>query len=68
MNFLKTKTTWSNAEFGIFKTCVISYGILIGLYFNEFLKNYLAFFWIVFGIATMWTITLWINKMKNNKK
>jgi hypothetical protein len=64
MNFLSAKTTWTNAEFGIFKACVISYGILIGLYFNEFLKNYLAFFWIIFAIAAVWTIVLWVNKMK----
>jgi hypothetical protein len=64
MNFLKAKTTWTNAELGIFKSCVVSFGILIGLYFKEFLQSYLALFWIVFAIATVWTIVLWLKKMK----
>jgi hypothetical protein len=39
MNFLRAKTTWSNIEFAIIKVSLISYGIIIGIYFTTFLKK-----------------------------
>jgi len=67
MKFLKIKTSWSNAEFGLFKACVISYGMLIGIYFYEYVKNWVVPIWIVLGITATWTILLWVKKMKHQQ-
>jgi len=40
MNFFKIKTSWSNAELGIFKVCVASIFVMIGVFFNDYLKNF----------------------------
>ncbi|HKR04584.1 MAG TPA: hypothetical protein VJY62_08095 [Bacteroidia bacterium] len=64
MNFLRAKTTWTNIEFAIIKVSLISYGIIIGIYFTTFLKNYILWLWLLFGITITWFILLWVNKMK----
>jgi hypothetical protein len=64
MNFFSIKTSWSNLEIGLIKICVGSLYIMVGIYFHEFLKNYLLFFGIVFFVTAIWTGYLWLRKMK----
>ncbi|WP_143309109.1 hypothetical protein [Chitinophaga vietnamensis] len=64
MSFLKTKTTWSNAEFIPFKLCIASLYIIVGAYFHEFFSRYYIPLAILFVIATVWTIYLWAKKPK----
>ncbi|TGL59024.1 hypothetical protein [Leptospira sarikeiensis] len=64
MNFFKSETSWSNAEFIVFKLCVASAYVLIGAYFNDFFLQYRIPILIVFGITAIWTINLWLRKMK----
>jgi hypothetical protein len=65
MNFFKTKTSWSNAQFIPFKLCVASAYILIGTYFHDFFEYYYLPVSIIFGLTTIWTFFLWVNKMKS---
>ena len=65
MNFLNAKTTWSNAEFIVFKLCVASIYIIVGTYFNNFFKSFYVPLLIVFGITVIWTVILWLKKMKD---
>lgn len=67
MNFLKIKTNWTNAEFIVLKICIASAYILIGAYFHEFFHNYYIPVLIVFCITVIWSVYLWLNKMKTGK-
>ena len=68
MNFFKTKTTWSNAEFIPLKLCIATAYILIGTYFHRFFREYNIPVLILFGITVIWSVYLWLHKMKNAKK
>ena len=64
MNFFKINTNWSNAEFIPFKVCIASAYILFGAYFHSFLCTYYVPVLVVFGITVIWTVYLWLKKMK----
>lgn len=64
MDFLKVKTCWTNLELGLIKVCVGSLYISLGIYFYEFLKDYLIVFGILFIITAIWTFILCLKKMK----
>jgi hypothetical protein len=64
MNFLKLKTSWSTAELGLLKLCLISLGIVLGIFFYEFLKAQILLFFIVFIITAIYGLFLWIKKAK----
>ena len=66
MNLLKIKTTWSNAEFIVLKLCVASAFILVGTYFNSFFHHYYVPLLLVFGITGVWSVYLWISKMRKS--
>lgn len=66
MNFLKIKTSWSNAEFAILKLCIGSAYIVVGSYFHDFVSTHYIPFFILFGITVTWSLYLWLSKMKNN--
>ncbi len=65
MNFLKTKTCWSNAELIVLKVCIATAYILVGAYFHEFFRSYYVPVVVVFCITVIWSVYLWISKMKN---
>jgi len=67
MNFLKIKTSWSNLELGLIKICVGVIYMIAGVYFHEFLANYLLILAAIFVITAIWTFLLWIKKMKEAK-
>jgi len=64
MNFFDRKTTWSNKEFIPFKLCIASIYIVIGSFFHAFFENYYVPLLILFWICTLWTVILWLKKMK----
>jgi hypothetical protein len=66
MNFFKIKTSWSNAEFIPLKLCIASAYILIGTYFHNFFRDYYVPVIIIFGITVIWSLGMWLHKMKNN--
>lgn len=68
MNFFKIKTSWSNAEFIVLKLCIASAYILIGAYFSKFILNFFIPFIILFGITVIWSVYLWLVKMKNQSE
>lgn len=67
MNFFKIKTTWTNAELIPLKICIATAYILIGGYFHEFFGKFYIPIIIVYTITMVWSVYLWIKKMKNNK-
>ena len=67
MNFFRTKTTWSNAEFIPLKLCIATAYILVGAHFHAFFLNYYAVVLVVFVITVIWSIYLWLTKMKIRK-
>jgi len=68
MNFFKIKTSWSNAEFIVLKLCVASAYVLVGAYFHAFFHAYFIPVLIIFGITVIWSVSLWVSKMKNSNK
>jgi hypothetical protein len=65
MSFLKARTTWTNAEFIPFKLCIASIYVIVGAHFHHFFSRYYIPLIILFGITTVWTVALWIRKMKS---
>ncbi|MBK9328163.1 MAG: hypothetical protein IPM95_02380 [Sphingobacteriales bacterium] len=64
MNFLKTKTTWSNWELGLLKLGAGSCYLLIGLYFYEYLIQYIWIFRIACVVTIVWLLIIWSKKEK----
>jgi hypothetical protein len=64
MNIFKIKTSWSNAEFIPFKLSVATAYLLIGTYFHRFFRAHYIPVLILFGITAIWSVYLWLNKMK----
>lgn len=68
MSFFKIKTSWSNAELVVLKLCIASAYIIIGAYFHNFFRSYYVPVLVVFGITVMWSVYLWLKKMKIGKQ
>ncbi len=68
MNFFKIRTSWSNAELIPLKVCIAAAYILIGSYFHSFFRCYYLPVLVVFGITVIWSVYLWLHKMKNTKQ
>jgi hypothetical protein len=68
MNFFKIKTSWSNAEFIVLKLCIATAFIVVGGYFHHFFHHYLVPILIIFVITAVWSVYLWIKKMKQALK
>jgi hypothetical protein len=68
MNFFKLKSTWSNAELIPLKICIAAAYILIGAYFHDFFCTYYIPVLVVFGITVIWSVYMWLSKMKNENK
>lgn len=41
----------------MFKVCLISLGILLGIYFGEFLTKYTNLIWFIFAASTVFILT-----------
>ena len=67
MKFFQAKTTWTNAEFIPLKICIASIYLLIGSYFHNFIYAYCVPIFVVFLITVVWSLSLWVNKMKSKK-
>ena len=68
MNFFKIKTIWTNAELIPLKLCIATAYILIGAYFHDFFCNHYIPIAILFFIMLIWSVYLWLTKIKNTKK
>jgi hypothetical protein len=64
MNFFRINSTWSNAEFLIIKICLVSLGFAAGMYFYEYLKEYMFVFAMIYVITAIVCGYLWVKKMK----
>ncbi|WP_289662735.1 hypothetical protein [Flavobacterium panacagri] len=66
MNFLKIKTSWSNADFILIKLCMASAYIFVGSYFHDFFTDYYTILFGVFVLTAIWFVYQWIKKMKSH--
>lgn len=64
MRFLQLLTTWSNAELGLIKICLICFGISVGIYFYGTVQPYLSYFFVAFCITAVWAFALWFKKLR----
>jgi hypothetical protein len=68
MNFFKIKTSWSNAELILLKLCIALAYILVGAYFRDFVVAYKNLLLSLFAVSVVWSLYLWITKMKKEKQ
>ena len=53
-------------QVGIFKLSMVSIGIIIGVYFADFLKSWLPLFSAIFALTAVYLLSIWykqINKV-----
>ena len=67
MNLLNAKTTWTNKEFIPFKLCIASFYVIAGSCFHDFFERYYIPVSILFIVTVVWTVALWLKKMKAGK-
>lgn len=58
MSFLTRPLAWPSWKFGVLKISMISFGVLIGMYFHEFWAPWEAALWTLFGVTALVT-TVW---------
>ncbi len=68
MNLFKRKTTWTNAEFIPLKLAIGSAYLMIGTYFHDLFQQYLSIIGIVFIATVVWSLYLWLKKMKQENQ
>ena len=68
MNFFKIKTSWSNLELIPLKICIAAAYILVGAYFHGFVRQHWMALLVLFGVTVIWSVRLWITKMKFSAK
>ena len=61
---MKIFKTWTFKwwEVGLIKLCLISLGIILGLYFFDYLINLMWLWWFIFIITTIYFITTFFRK------
>jgi len=64
MNFLQAKTSWKNVEFIPVKLCIASAYLMVGAYFQNFIRKHLESFIILFVVSMAWTVYLWMKKLR----
>ena len=68
MNFFNIKTTWTNAELIILKLSIATAYLLIGSFFKELVNEHYFIILIIFLFTVVFSIYLWVNKMKRKKR
>ncbi len=53
MNAAKKYTVW---DFGLFKLCLFSLGIIFGVYFYTFFSTYMPIVWAIFIASWAWLV------------
>ncbi|NID09461.1 hypothetical protein [Fibrivirga algicola] len=64
MNTLNAKTTWTNAELVPLKIAIGSFYLFVGTYFHAYLEDYYRLMLLVFGITVVWSVLMWVSKMR----
>jgi hypothetical protein len=65
MNFLKSRTTWTNLELGIVKICLVSAGVALGSYFHQYLQPFVFYFLGIYLVLGLIVLTIWARKEKS---
>jgi hypothetical protein len=64
VSFLSRTVVWANWQFGVLKLAVLALGIMIGVYFADFLKPYLWLCRLVFFFTGTWVTIIWVRAMQ----
>jgi hypothetical protein len=67
MDLLKIRTIWSNAELWLYKFCAACGGVILGIFFYDFLKGHLFELISAFTITVIWVAYIWSKKIRNSK-
>jgi len=65
MNFPTRKVSWVNWQFGLLKIAMISFGILLGVYFRDFWRPILTLVWIAGAVSMIWVSVIWLLAMRS---
>lgn len=65
MKFLNQKTTWTNLQLIPLKLCIAAAYLIVGMYFHEIIHSFQIPVIIVFILTLIYTLYLWITKIKN---
>jgi hypothetical protein len=60
--------TWSLKwwEVGLMKICLVSFGIILGLYFHDYLIKITSLWWVLFVVISVYFIPKVFKKENNN--
>gem|GEM_PF-751098 len=66
---MKIFRTWTFKwwEVGLIKLCLISLGILLGLYFYDYLVKVIWLWWILFVVIALYFVPKTLSKTANNE-
>lgn len=64
MNFFNLKTTWKNWEFIPLKLCIAAAYLLLGAYFQDWIKSHNKLIILLFVVSVIWAVGLWITKLR----
>lgn len=53
---MKAAKNYTIVDFGFLKILMLTFGLLIGIYFPKFFLNYAFFIWLVFIISLGWIL------------
>ncbi len=53
MNVMTCEFKWKGWMFSILKTAMLSLGIIVGVYFADALKPWMAVVWVLFGVTVL---------------
>lgn len=66
-NLLKAARHFSGTDFAIFKICLLTIGILLGIYFYSFFIEYISIIWVIAILSwliLMFNIIRYYKRMK----
>ena len=61
---MKFITSWTFRwwEIGLLKVCLVSFGIILGVYFFDALQPFLWLWWVLFGGLALYFIARWLKE------
>jgi len=54
--------TFKGWEIGVIKICLISFGIILGLYFYDTLIGWMRLWWTFFAVTAVYFIVKWVRE------
>lgn len=64
-NLLMAAKKYNAWDYGWFKACLCSFGIILGAYFSQFFLKYISIVWVIFIITYIWIMYKTLKNYKN---